>query len=78
MQTLQTIGSIFAILIPVIGFIIWHFRTVYSFREDVGDLKIQIKELEYRDNLQQQTIDQLKELYPLLKKILGKLDNEKQ
>lgn len=65
-ETVKLIGSIFGILIPITGVIFWHFKTVHSFKEQVTDLKLQMKELENKDNLQQQTIDQLKELYPAI------------
>ena len=77
-ETLKTIGAIFGILIPVIAFIYWHFKTVHSFKEQVTDLKVQMKELENRDNLQQQTIDQLKELYPVLKTVIENLNKGKK
>lgn len=77
-ETVKTIGAIFGILIPVIAFIFWHFKTVHSFREQVTDLKLQMKELENRDNLQQQTIDQLKELYPLFKQVFENINKEKK
>jgi uncharacterized sporulation protein YeaH/YhbH (DUF444 family) len=77
-ETLKSIGAIFGILIPIIGFVYWHFKAVHSFKEQVTDLKLQMKELENKDNLQQQTIDQLKELYPLFKQIFESLNNGKK
>ena len=70
-ETIKIIGAVFSILIPISGFIFWHFKTVHSFKEQVTDLKLQMKELENKDNLQQQTIDQLKELYPAINQILN-------
>lgn len=77
-EILKTIGAIFGILIPVILFIVWHFRTVSSFEKQVNELKLQMKELENKDNLQQQTIDQLKELYPVLKTVIENLNKGKK
>ncbi len=75
-ETLKAIGAVFGILIPIIGFIFWHFKTVHSFKEQVTDLKLQMKELENKDNLQQQTLDQLRELYPVLAKVIEKLNKD--
>lgn len=77
-ETIKTIGAIFGILIPVIAFIYWHFKTVHSFKEQVTELKIQMKELENKDNLQQQTLDQLKEFYPMIKLAMETLNNKKK
>lgn len=73
-QTLQTILAV----VPIIGgFLFWHFKTVNSFKDQINDLKIQMKDLEHRDNLQQQTIDQLKDLFPLLKEAFETIKNQK-
>lgn len=77
-ETLKVIGAIFATLIPVIAFIYWHFKTVNGFKDEINQLKIEMKELEKRDDLQQQTLDQLKELYPVLKQVMEKLNKEKK
>lgn len=77
-EILKTIGAIFGILIPVILFIVWHFRTVGSFEKQVNELKLQMKELENKDNLQQQTIDQLNQLYPLFEKAFQSLNKGKK
>jgi len=77
-EILKTIGAIFGILIPVILFIVWHFRTVSSFEKQVNELKLQMKELENKDNLQQQTIDQLNQLYPLFEKAFQSLNKGKK
>jgi uncharacterized membrane protein SpoIIM required for sporulation len=74
-QTLQIIFTV----VPIIGgFLFWHFKTVNSFKDQINDLKLQMKELEHRDNLQQQTIDQLKDLFPLLKSAFDHIQNQKQ
>lgn len=65
-DTIKTVGSIFGCIIPVIAFLYWHFKTIDAFKDQINDLKLQMKELENKDNLQQQTIDQLKELYPVI------------
>ena len=77
-ETLKTLGAILGILIPVIAFIYFHFKSIHSFKEQVTDLKIQMKELENRDNLQQQTLDQLKEFYPMIKIAMETLNNKKR
>ena len=77
-ETIKTVGAIFSVLIPIIAFIFWHFKSVHSFKEQVTDLKLQMKELENRDNLQQQTLDQLKELYPVLKQVIENLNKDKK
>lgn len=74
----QTLQIIFAVVPIIGGFLFWHFKTVNSFKDQINDLKIQMKELEHRDNLQQQTIEQLKDLFPLLKSAFEHIQNQKQ
>jgi len=77
-ETLMTLGAVLGILIPVIAFIYFHFKTIHSFKEQVTDLKVHMKELENRDNLQQQTLDQLKEFYPMIRIAMETLNNKKK
>lgn len=74
----QTLQIILAVVPIVGGFLFWHFKTVNSFKDQINDLKIQMKDLEHRDNLQQQTIDQLKDLFPLLKTAFEHIQNQNQ
>ena len=77
-ETLKFVIIILSIVSVVGGFIYWHFKTVHSFKDQVLDLKIQMKELENRDNLQQQTLDQLKEFYPIIKTAIETLNSKKK
>ena len=77
-ETLKFVIIILSIVSVVGGFIYWHFKTVHGFKDQVTDLKIQMKELENKDNLQQQTIDQLKEFYPMIKIAMETLNNKKK
>jgi hypothetical protein len=77
-QILQNFLGILTIISIVGGFIYWHFKTLNSFKDQINELKIQIKDLEHRDNFQQQTIDQLKELFPILKDAVEHIKNQKQ
>jgi hypothetical protein len=77
-ETLKLVIIILSIVSVVGGFIYWHFKTLHSFIDQVTDLKIQMKELENRDNLQQQTLDQLKELYPIIKTAIETLNSKKK
>jgi hypothetical protein len=73
--TLQIIVT----LVPIVGgFLYWHFRTVNAFKDDIHKLSLKMKDLEHRDELQQQTIDQLKDLFPLLKAAFENNQNQKQ
>ncbi|MGV3609312.1 MAG: hypothetical protein ACO1N0_00075 [Fluviicola sp.] len=76
--TLQIILGLLTLISVIGGFIYWHFKTVNSFKDHVNELKLQMKDLEHRDNLQQQTIDQLKDLFPILKAAFENIDNQKQ
>ena len=74
-QTLQIILSV----VPIVGgFLFWHFKTINTFKDQINDLKIQMKDLEHKDNLQQITIDHLKDLFPLLKSAVEFIQNQKQ
>ena len=76
-QTLQLILGLLTLISVVGGFLYWHFKTVNSFKDQINELKIQMKELENRNNLQQQTIDQLKDLFPILKDAITYIKNQK-
>jgi hypothetical protein len=56
----------------IAGFIYWHFKTSNGFKDDIHKLELKYKDLEQSDKLQQQTIDQLKELFSLLKSTFKK------
>lgn len=74
-QNLQIILPV----IPIIGgFLYWHFKTVNGFKEDIHNLQLKLKDLEHRDELQQLTIDQLKELYPTFKLIIENINKAKK
>ena len=77
-QTLQIVLGIIALISGIGGFLYWHFKTINGFKDDINALKILMKELEHKDNLQQQTIDQLNELYPTLRTILETLNKGKK
>jgi hypothetical protein len=76
-QSLQVILGLLTLISVIGGFIYWHFKTINSFKDQVRDLKLDMKELEKRDDLQQQTIDQLKELFPILKDAVEHIKNQK-
>lgn len=82
-QTLQLILGIVALTGAIGGFLIWHFKEMHRLKDqlqalkiEMKDLEIGMKDLEKRDDLQQLTIDQLKELYPLLKVTIENLNQE--
>lgn len=77
-QTLQIILGVVALIGAVSGFLIWHFNTLHKVKDQIQELKLEMKELEKRDDLQQQTIDQLKELYPVLKTVIENLNKGKK
>lgn len=77
-HTLQFILGIVALIGAVSGFLIWHFKEIHKLRDQMQELKLQMKDLEKRDDLQQQTIDQLKELFPILKDAVEFIKNHKQ
>ncbi len=77
-QTLQIILGVVALIGAVSGFLIWHFKEMHKLKDSIQDLKLEMKELEKRDDLQQQTIDQLKELYPVLKTVIENLNKGKK
>jgi len=77
-QTLQLILGIVALISAVSGFLIWHFKEMHKLKDLLLELKLHIKDLEKRDDLQQQTIDQLKELFPILKDAVEHIKSQKQ
>ena len=77
-QTLQIILGVVALIGAVSGFLRWHFKEMHKLKDDFQALKLQMKDLEHRDNLQQQTIDQLKEFYPMIKLAMETLNNRKK
>ena len=51
---------------------------MHKLRDQMQELRLHMKDLEKRDDLQQQTIDQLKDLFPILKDAVEHIKNQKQ
>lgn len=68
----KLVTSILGGVALIAGFIYWHFKTVNGFKDDLHKLELKYKDLEQSDKLQQQTIDQLKELFSLVKSTFKK------
>ncbi len=77
-QTLQIILGVVALIGAVSGFLVWHFKEMHKLKDDFQALKLQMKDLENRDNLQQQTIDQLNTFYPIIKQAFETLNKSKK
>lgn len=73
MRPLNIIGSILGLLVVIGGLIFWHFKTVNGFKDEIHKLELKFKDLEHKDNLQQDALDKLSELYPLLKKVFDQM-----
>lgn len=73
-----TFSGAITIAIPIAGFLYWHFKEIHKLKDHIQELKLEMKTLENRDNLQQQTIDQLKELYPVLKTVIDQITFNKK
>lgn len=78
MQNFQLVVAIIAIISSIGGFVYWHFKTINGFKDQINELKLQMKDLEHKDNLQQQTIDQLKDLFPILKSAMEHIQIQKR
>ena len=76
-QTLQIILGVVALIGTVSSFLLWHFNTLHKLKDLLHELKIDMKELEKKDDLQQQTLDQLKDLYPVIRLALETLKNKR-
>lgn len=76
-QPLQLILGIVALISAVSGFLIWHFKEMHKLREQMQELKLEMKDLEKRDDLQQLTIDQLNNFYPIINKAIETINKEK-
>lgn len=77
-QTLQIIIGICTLIALIGGFYRWHHNSLKELQKQIDDLKFQIKDLEKKDELQQQTIDQLNELFPILKSAVDYIQNHKK
>tara|TARA_R110002050_G_scaffold109799_4_gene221511 strand:- start:8396 stop:8638 length:243 start_codon:yes stop_codon:yes gene_type:complete len=76
-QPLQIILGVVALIGAIGSFLLWHFNTLNKLKEQFQELKLEMKDLESRDNLQQQTIDQLENLYPVLKHAMEIINKKK-
>ena len=76
-EKLQIALGVLAAISVIGGFIYWHFKTVNGFKDEISNLKLSIKDLEKKDELQQQTIDQLNQLYPMFHKVFDNLKIKK-
>lgn len=78
MEPWQQIGSVLGCIALVGGFLYWHFQTVNGFKDEIHKQDLRIKDLESSDKLQQQTIDQLNGLFPMLKQAIDMLEKKKK
>jgi len=76
-QTLQIILGILAIIGAIGGFLKWHYSEFNKLKEHLNKLEKEMERLKGKDELQQQTIDQLKELYPVFKNVIETFNNKK-
>lgn len=67
-----SIEQFIAISASVGAFLIFHFAAIHKLNEKIHGLELHMKELEKKDDLQQQTIDQLQQLYPLFETFFKK------
>jgi predicted PurR-regulated permease PerM len=77
-QTLQIIIGICSLIALIGSFYKWHHNSQKELQKQIDDLKLQMKDLEKRDDLQQNTIDHLKDLFPTLKSAFEYIQNQKQ
>ena len=66
-ERLQIIIGICTLIAMIGGFYKWHHNSLKELQKQIDDLKLQMKDLEKRDDLQQNTNDHLKDLFPMLK-----------
>jgi hypothetical protein len=78
MIDIKMVGSLFGILVVVGGFLYWHFKTINGFKDDFHRLELKINDLQHQDSTQQKAIDNLNELYPLLKLIFETINEHKR
>lgn len=76
--TWQPIVIVISIVTAVGGFLYWHFKEVNKFKDEVHKIEMKLKELESKDALQQQALDQLNKLYPIINKVMDNFPNEKK
>ncbi len=93
MELLEHLGPLLGVIVVIGGFLFWHFRTVNAFKDEINDLKrkcdslaskdelrqleLKQKDLERHDALQQQTIDLLPQLLPMIRDAMKQLGPNK-
>ncbi len=75
-ETLKIIGTVMGVLLPVGGFLYWHFSTLNKFKDDIHKLDLKISQLEKKDDIQQTVIDNLNGLHPQIHAILEKVNSK--
>lgn len=75
---LEMIIGICTLIALIGGFYKWHHSSLKELQKQIDELKLQMKDLEKRDDLQQNTIDHLKDLFPMLKDAVDHIKNQKQ
>lgn len=84
-----SLEAFLAIISAAVGLVLWHFKEVgkvkghiqktdEKYRNEIHKLEMKMKELESKDALQQQALDQLDKLYPIINKVIGKLPDDKK
>ncbi|MBL8002307.1 MAG: hypothetical protein JNL05_10130 [Flavobacteriales bacterium] len=77
-EVLKAVGVILGVVLPVGGFLFWHFKTVNAFKDEIHKMDIRLTKLEETDRLQQDTIDQLNKLFPTLVDALRSITEKKK
>ena len=62
----KLLGAALAVIIPVGGFLFWHFKTINSFKDELHRVEKEFIHLKNKDENQQEVIDQLKNFLPIL------------
>ena len=90
----EDIDKVLSVLITVGALLYWHFHTIQKLKDRLHelekkceglatkdalkDLELEMKNLERTDALQQKTLDQLNDLFPILKQAVEALAQQKK
>lgn len=73
---IETIATLGTILATVIAAVIGHFVSIGRLKDKIHELQIEQEKLKHRDEVQQIVIDQLKEIFPIVKGLIENGNNK--
>lgn len=76
-MSIENIAALGTVLATIIAAVVGHFTSVGRLKDKIHQLEIEQEKLKHRDEVQQIVIDQLKEIFPIVKGLIENGNNKR-